>query len=121
MSKKRTPHSDFSRLCSETRRTHSKSCFRKAITYNDFAHQVVMSGRKECFAMKTRYVENAIRLAPEAVYVDDFQLTGGGLIGIAYPGVGRLHLKLGDLSEDVQQFVWNQIRLQCSRTRSLAS
>ncbi len=65
--------------------------------------------------MKTQLIEQTIRLAPEAVYIDEFSLEGGGVTGITMPGVGRLHVKLGELSEEGRAFVWKQICQQCSR------
>jgi len=108
----------FREICEELRRPHARACFRKAISYNRFAHASMSSCAGHWFKIKTSLVETAIRLALEALYIDDFQLGGGGIVGVTFPGVGRLHVRLGNLANDIQEFVWNQIRLQCSPTSS---
>ena len=105
---------DFRAVCDDLRRDHARRCFRRAVQYNQFAHNEAIQGRSQCFQMKARCIERAIRLAPEALYVDDFQLAGGGVVGITFPGLGRLHIKLGTLSGDIKEFIWRQIKDQCS-------
>ena len=104
----------FSAVCHNLKRLHARRCFAQAVRYNRLAHDDAVRGKRACFAMKARCIEAAIRLAPEAVYVDDFQLAGGGIVGITFPEIGRLHVKLAGLSEYGQQFVWTQIKKQCS-------
>jgi len=41
-------------------------------------------------------------------------LHGGGLVGITGLDGLRLHVKLGELADDTQAFIWDQIRRQCS-------
>ena len=105
----------FKSLCSELERPHARACFGRAMRLNRIAHGANTRGRRVCFKMKTLAVEQAIRLAPDALYVDDFQLPGGGTIGVSWPGVGRLHVKLKNLASDTRQWVWKQICLQCAR------
>jgi len=105
----------FRTVCEQLRRPHARACLCRAMLCNRLAHSaVVVGGRQEFFNMKTRSVEQAIRLAPEGFYVDDFRLHGGGLVGITGLDGLRFHVKLGDLADDTQAFVWDQIRRQCS-------
>ncbi len=87
--------------------------FVRARRLNAVPHEPAAWGRTSAFRHKCRAVENAIRLAPESLYVDDFQLRRGGTVGITMPGEGRLHVKLGALSQAAREFVWRQILLQC--------
>lgn len=104
----------FSQQCQDLRRPHAAVCFTRAILLNKLAHGPGTSGRSKCFQLKTRFVEESIRLAPEAVFLDDFQLRGG-TVGVTYPTLGRLHVRLGDLNADTQQWVFHQIRMHCQR------
>ncbi len=105
----------FRSLCYGLERPHTKACFRRAMQLNRFAHDTKVRGTRVCFKMKTLAVEQAIRLAPDALYVSEFQLPVGGTVGVTWPGVGRLHVKLKNLASDTRQWVWKQICLQCAR------
>jgi len=107
----------FKEICDSLRATHARQCFLKAGLYNRFAHNEKVRGRQWCYKMKTCNIEAAIHLAPEALFVDEFRPTGGGLVGITFRGLGRLHVKWRALSEPARQFVWTQMGDQCSLSR----
>jgi hypothetical protein len=105
--------SSFKEICDSLRTAHARKCFLKAKLYNRFAHDAQVRGRQKCYKMKTCNIETAIHLAPEALFVDEFLPVGGGLVGITFRGLGRLHVKWRALSDPARQFVWMQMRDRC--------
>jgi hypothetical protein len=110
----------FREFCAARRFPDAESCFRRALRFNRFAHDNAVGGRSTCYEMKTKAVEQAIRLSPSSLCVDDFRLAGDVLVGISLPGVGRVHLRLGDLTAETKEWVWRRLRGDARRTQSAA-
>jgi len=95
------------------RHVAAQRCFREAMLLNRLAHSRKVAGRQTCFRRKTALVVHAIRLAPEIIVLDELRLLRGGVAGLLYPGVGRLHVKLHELPADVHHVLWAKLENSC--------
>ena len=87
----------------------AESCFREAMLLNRLAHSPGVRGRRACFRRKTERVVRAIRLAPEAIIVDEVRVVNGQVVGLTFPKVGRLHVKWLELPDEIRCLLWAKL------------
>ena len=87
----------------------ARACFHKAVWFSRLAKLMRGAARVRCYCEKVRYVEQAIRIAPRLVRVDDFELRAGALVGLTLQTSGRLHVPLRYFADDTREWILRRI------------